>query len=303
MAAMSGPASSSSGVDLSRLPAPTIVATLSFEAILAALVEQLQAVLPEFDAIVESDPVMKILQVAAYRELLLRGAVNDAGKQVMTAYAAGANLDHLAALVAVSRLVLDPGDPDAGIPPTLESDADLRQRIVLAPEGFSVAGPELAYVYHAKSASGEVLDASATSPEPGEVLVSVLARAGDGAADADLLATVEAVVNSRAIRPLGDLVTVASAQIVDFAIDATLYTYAGPDSALVLQSARDQLDAYLARHRRLGRDIPRSGVIAALTVEGIQRVVLTAPAADVVCDPTQAAWCTGIVTAHGGHAD
>ena len=32
-----------------------------------------------------------------------------------------------------------------------------------------------------------------------------------------------------------------------------------------------------------------------------QRVVLAAPTADVVCDYTQAAWCTDIVIAHGGY--
>jgi phage-related baseplate assembly protein len=45
----------------------------------------------------------------------------------------------------------------------MEADEDLRQRIVLAPESFSVAGPELAYVFHARSAHPDVLDASATS--------------------------------------------------------------------------------------------------------------------------------------------
>src|SRR5690606_40001523 len=136
--------------------------------------------------------------------------------RVMTAYVTGANLDHLAALVGVARLELSPGDPDRGIAPTMESDDALRQRIVLAPEGFSVAGPELAYVFHVESASGDILDASATSPAPGEVLVSVLARAGDGTAGAPLLDAVAAIVNDRSVRPLGDLVTVASADIVEF---------------------------------------------------------------------------------------
>jgi phage protein D len=37
----------------------------------------------------------------------------------------------------------------------METDDALRQRIVLAPEGFSVAGPELAYVKHAKDARSD----------------------------------------------------------------------------------------------------------------------------------------------------
>lgn len=285
---MSTAPASSNAIDLSRFPAPTIVEQLTFEQILAELVESLRARLPAFDALVESDPVMKLLQVVAYRELLLRQGANDAARQLMVAYALGANLDHLAALVGVTRL---PG----------EADDALRQRAVLGPEGFSVAGPELAYIYHAKSADPGVLDASAISPAPGEVRVTVLSRDGDGAASAALLDAVRERVNAREVRPLGDLVTVASAEIRTFAVHATLYTFAGPDRSLVLTAAREQLDRYLAECRLLGRDVTMSGLYAALTVPGVQRVVLAAPTADVVCDYTQAAWCTDIVIAHGGY--
>lgn len=67
-------------VDLSRLPAPTIVETLDFDTIYGQMLAALQALVPAFDATVESDPVIKLLQVAAYRELLLRARVNDAAR-------------------------------------------------------------------------------------------------------------------------------------------------------------------------------------------------------------------------------
>ena len=82
-------------VDLSRLPAPSVVEALNYETIYAAMLEQLQLFVPDFDATVESDPAVKILQVAAYRELLLRQRVNDAARQVMVAFATGANLKAL----------------------------------------------------------------------------------------------------------------------------------------------------------------------------------------------------------------
>jgi phage-related baseplate assembly protein len=305
MLPVSGTATSSSGVDLSRLPPPTIVEALTFETILADLIARVQEIMPGFDATVDSDPAVKILQLWAYRELLLRQMVDDAGRQLLTAYAMGANLDHLASLVGVARLVLDPGDEEQGIAPTLESDADLRQRIVLAAESFSCAGPELAYIFHAKSAHPDVLDASATSPEPGEVLVSLLSRTGDGTAPPatiDAVAAVLSPVVGNRIRPMGDVVTVASAEIIEFAIVAILYTFAGPDRTLVLEAARARLDAYLAESRKLGRNINDSSIKAALTVAGVQRVVLPGWA-DIICDPTQAAWCTGIDITHGGYDD
>jgi phage-related baseplate assembly protein len=295
--------SSSTTVDLSRLTAPIIVEQKPFETILAEMVAQVQALLPSFDATVDSDPAVKVLQVAAYREVLIRQVAQDGGKQVMVAFATGAQLDHLAALVGVARLVITPADTAAGTAPVLEDDSALRQRIVLAPEGFSVAGPELAYVFHAKSAAPGVLDASATSPIPGEVVVSVLSRDDDGTASAVLLDAVAAVVTDPGIRPLGDAVSVRSAEIVPFAIVADLITFTGPDRALLLASARTRLDAYLANSRKLGRDITRSAIFGALMTEGVQNAVIHEPAADVVCDLTEAAHCTAITLGFGGYGE
>lgn len=292
----------SSAVDLSRLPPPNVVEQLSFETIYATNLADLREILPDFDATVKSEPAVKLLQLFSYREMLVRQEFNDRARLLMIAFSTGGDLDHLGAIVGVGRLVLDPGDPEQGIDPTYESDVDLRQRIVLAPESFSVAGPELAYVFHAKTADADVLDASATSPVPGQVVVAVLSRTGAGEASAELIAAVDAVYG-RAVRPLGDEVIVQSAEILDFAINATLFTFSGPDTGLVLEAARDRLDLYLAESRRLGRDITLSSIMAALTAAGVQRVALAAPAADVVCSPLQAAHCTAITIAHGGYGN
>lgn len=287
----------STSVDLSRLPPPVLVEQLTFDAIVADMVSALKLYWPAFDATIDDEPLMLLLQALAYRELLKRAEYNDRARQQLVAFATGGNLDHLGALVGVARLQLS---ADLLV---MESDDALRQRIVLAPEGFSVAGPELAYVAHAKSADADVLDASASSPAPGEVRVTVLARGGDGTASPALLAKVAARVNAREIRPLGDLVTVASATIRPFAVDATLYTFAGPDRELLLTTARADLETYLADCRRLGRDVTLSGLYAALTVPGIQRVELASPTATIVCDATQTAHCTAITIAHGGYDD
>lgn len=294
------PAMAFTAVDLSRLPVPDIIEQLDYETLLADALAQLRALDPTFDALVESDPAYKILQVAVYRELLLRQDFNERLKGTMLAYATGAALDHLGALMGVQRLVLDPGDPGNGIPETLESDTDFRRRIQLAPEGFSVAGPEGAYVYHALAAHPDVLDASATSPSPGEVVVTVLSRHGDGSASSSLLDAVSASLSSDDVRPMTDHVTVQGATIVPYAIAATLYTYAGPDPAVVLATAQRRLQDYVSQSHRLGRDVALSGILAALHAEGVQRVALSAPTADIVVDRTQAAWCASIDIAHGG---
>jgi phage-related baseplate assembly protein len=137
------------------------------------------------------------------------------------------------------------------------------------------------------------------------VLVSILSRTGDGTApDAtiDAVAAVLTPIAGNRIRPMGDAVTVASAEIVDFALTVTVYTYLGPDRTLVLDAAQAGVDAFLANSRRLGRNITISGLHAAATVPGVQRVALDLDE-DVICSLTQAANCTGITMLHGGYDD
>jgi len=291
----------SSSVDLSRLPPPAVVEQLSFEIILAEMIADIQARLPSFDATVESDPAVKILQIAAYRELINRQKFNDRARGVMLAYARGSDLDQLAALVGVTRLVITPADELNGIPAVLEPDDALRQRTVLAPESFSVAGPELAYVFHARSAHADVLDASAISPVPGEVIVTVLSREGNGTASAEVLTAVDAVVNGRPVRPLTDFVTVQSVEVVPFTIEAQLFTFPGPDASLIVAAAQAKLDEHLAANRLIGRDLTFSGLNAALHVEGVQRVQFTTPLATLAIGPTQVAHCTAIDASFGGY--
>ena len=286
-------------VDLSRLPAPAIIEALDFETIQADAVARMQELMPDFVPR-DSDPATKILQVVSYIVQLVRQRVNDAARAVMPAYATGADLDNIAALFGITRFTLVPADEVLGIPAVMESDADFRRRMVLAPEGYSVAGPEGAYVFHALSADEDVLDASAISPAPGEVLVSVLSRTGSGEAPPELLAAVDAFVSDETRRPLTDFVTVQSAEIIEYAVDATLTTFSGPDGSVVLATAQASLAAYVEASHRLGRDITRSGLYAALHVEGVQNVVLTAPAADIIISRTQAPHCTGITIAYAG---
>ncbi len=303
MAAMSTAAASSSAIDLSRLPAPTIVVQLTFEQILAELIDSLRLLLPDFDATVDSDPIVKLLQVFAYRELLLRQNGDDSGRQVMVAYATGANLDQLGALVGVRRLTVTAADPLTGADAVLETDEALRRRIVLAPEAFSVAGPETAYVSLALGADATISDASAYSPVPGRVVVSILAAGGNGTTSADQIARVHAAVTAPDKRPLTDLVEVVSATIVPFAVVGRIHVFRGPDATVVLAQAQARVADVVAQARRLGRDVPRSVLIAAMHVEGVQRVDLDQPAADVVVDPTQATNCVGTDIRIAGYGD
>jgi len=283
-------------INLADLVAPDVVDTVDFEAILAQMLLDLQQRDPAFTALVESDPAYKILEVAAYREMLIRQRVNEAAKAVMLAFATGADLDQIAANYNVQRLVIDSGDPDAipPVPPEYESDADLRRRVQLAPEGYTVAGSQGAYVFHALGADPLVKDAQAVSPSPGQVTVYVLSRAGNGAAAIDTIDAVDAALSAETLRPMTDNVTVQSAAITEYALVAELTLYPGPDAAVVLQAAEAAALSHVAAQHRMGYDITRSGLFAALHQTGVQNVTITSPAADIVVATGEAAYCTSV---------
>ena len=283
-------------VDLSKLPFPDAVEVLDFETILSEMLADYQSRDPAYSALVESDPAYKVLEVAAFRELLLRQRVNEAIKAVTLAYANDADLDQIAARYNVERLLIDAGNPDATppVPPTYESNDSLRRRVQLSFEGFSTAGPEGAYVFHSLGSDARVLDADARSPVPGQVVVAVLSRVGSGVAPSDLLAAVNAALSDEDVRPLTDQVLVESAAIVNYAIIAQLTLYPGPDAAVVLNAANAAAVAYAETNHRLGRDVTLSGLYAALHQEGVQNVLLTSPPASIAVARNQASYCTGI---------
>ena len=293
-------------IDLSQLPVPTIIEALDFETILTDVKAVMVASFPEDQRAsvaaaltLESEPLTIIAQAMAYRELLLRQRINEGAAACMLSHATGDDLDNIAANLDTERLVITEATDTADA--VTESDEALRLRAQAAFEGMSVAGPSAAYEYFARSASGQVADARATSPSPAEVVVAVLSTDGDGTASAELLDAVAAAVNDEEVRPLGDRVKVQSAEIVEYAIDATLYLYPGPESEPIINAAMASLKAFLADNdKKIGRDIVRSAISAALHVQGVQRVVINAPAADLRIDNTQAARNTGYTVDNGG---
>lgn len=289
-------------VDLSKLAAPDIVEALDYETIRSARIARMRQILdasgllPDWNPDLEGDIIVKVIEEAAYREFLMRQRINDAARGVMLATATGSDLDHLAANLNTERLTVTPANPNA-IPPTeavMEANAKLRARAQLAFEGLSTAGPEGAYIFHALSADARVADVSITSPEPGDVVVTILSTEEGGIASADLLDAVRAALAGvgDGVRPFTDRVTVQAASPVDYTVAATLELYEGPDEEVVLAAAKDALAAFIAKQRRLGEPVTFDGLHAALRVEGVRRVTLAEPTAAVETTSTQFPNCT-----------
>ena len=290
--------SGAKGIDLSRLPAPDVIETLKFDALLQAIKDDFKRRAPQHAKTLdlESEPLAKLLQSAAYTAMHLRQRVNDAARSVMLAYATGRDLDHLAALFNVVRLEIGPANTQATPPVNakMEDDGKLRARVQMALEGVSSAGSISAYRYHGLSADGQVKDIGVDSPKPGQVRISVLSKTANGAADASLLVKVREKLTAEKVRPLTDTVTVQGADIRAYAISAKLHIGPGPDKEVVRKAADKAARAYSGAQHKLGADIRLSALYAALHLSGVEQVTLTAPASDLVCQAHQAPWCTGV---------
>lgn len=291
-----------STIDLSALPAPQVLESLDFEDTYQQSLTTFREGMGEsWNAELESDPVLALLEVAAFSRLQDRARVNDAAKALLLAYAKGTDLDQLAGNVQLTRLVVQAEDLTA-VPPikeVLEEDDALRERVQLVYEGLTTAGPRNSYILHARNASGLVADATAESPSPATVVVTVLSLEDDGAATASLLADVTQRLNDDDVRPVGDRLIVQSAQILRYDIKAVVYfTGNGPENEALLAECKRRLKAWINPRRRLGVEVPRSAIDAQLHIEGVRRVDLIGWV-DLKPTKAQAAWCASVTVTRG----
>lgn len=290
-------------IDLAQLPAPQIVEQIDFEQILAERKAYAISLWPVEEQAeiaarlaLESEPLTKLLEENAYRETVWRQRVNEASVANMLALAKGTDLENIAANYNVARLVVQEAKPSAipPIPLVMESDDSLRERAQMAWEGLSTAGSRNSYIFHARSADGQVADATAESPSPAAVVVIVQSLLGDGTASPALLATVKTYLSDDDRRPVADRLTVQGADIINYQVKAKLYMLSnGPESELALAAAKTSLFKFVSQRRRLGLEVSESIVHASLHVEGVRKVVLQ-NWQDIVATPYQAPFCTDI---------
>lgn len=231
-------------------------------------------------------PERLFLDWLAYQFALQRIAVQDAGEQTLLAFARGAALDHLGALLGLARL--------AG-----ESDDRFRERIREAPETFSVAGPVLAYRALAFGAATGIVDVAVTQPRPGTVRVAVLTA--EGMPTPELLTAVRTALSGEKSRPVSDTVEVVAPDRLVWTLSATVTLSAGVDRPTVVAAVEAAAAAYVAERRAgLGRDLVPSQAIAAMqSVPGVHRVDLTSPALTVLDGHQWADGTLGAVTIAG----
>jgi phage-related baseplate assembly protein len=77
-------------------------------------------------------------------------------------------------------------------------------------------------------------------------------------------------------------------------VEAVITVYSGPSSAVVETEANDALQKFISDRHEIGRVIAISGIYDALHVDGVKKVELISPVADVETTNEQAPYCINI---------
>ncbi|UED76106.1 baseplate J/gp47 family protein [Brevibacillus sp. DP1.3A] len=185
-----------------------------------------------------------------------------------------------------------------------EEDDAYADRIRQAPERFSVAGPDGAYRYWARTASPLIVDVSVDSPSPCVVEIRPLLKDG-GVPGQEILDLVDGVCNDRKIRPLTDHVQVLAPEIVSYDISLTYWISTGNSStaASIQANVQQALSDYKQWQKsKLGRSVDPSELIARIKNAGAKRVAVTLPAYKAL-SPYQVAVENTVAIDYGGLED
>lgn len=187
-------------------------------------------------------------------------------------------VDPLPYVVTVENITVTSGGAD------VEEDDPYANRIRLAPEKFSTAGPELAYKYYALTASQDIGDVEVDSPSPGVTRIVALLKNGEQPTQQHLDKILE-VCSQKDVRPLTDQVIASAPDIVQF--DMSVNYWLPNSKAAVATELINRIEArfeeYLIWQKsKLGRDINPTEVIDRLKnidadTKGAERVEVDTP--------------------------
>lgn len=166
----------------------------------------------------------------------------------------------------------------------VESDEFYRDRIRQAPESFSNAGSEGAYIFHTKSVSSLITDVLVTSENPGEVDIYALLEGGE-LPETEMLNAIEKHLREDNVRPLTDFVQVKQPFTVDYSINLR-YLIArsdAGDAAKIIAKVNAAVDDFAIWQRsKIGRDINDTELYWRIRSAGAKRAEILSPTFEVV---------------------
>ena len=271
--------------NLARLPLPASIKQVDYETNFMALLDKFKTLQPEYDAYLESDPVIKIFEACAYVLTLKDQERNDQIKAILIAFANGADLDNLGALLAEARQ-------------ENEEDERFRIRILTALDKASTAGAAEAYEALSLEADARVADVKAYDDitQPAKAFVTIQSNMSDnGEADSELIGVVASYLNHEDRKPLGAQVIVGSVAALNYQIDAVVKFDESADIETVKLHMLDAINELVVQKHKINAEIALSEIYARLNIEGVSVVEeLNEPKANIKAGKHQAPFCTSI---------
>ena len=170
-----------------------------------------------------------------------------------------------------------------------ESDENFRERIQIAPESFSVAGPKEAYRYFARSANADIIDVAVMGPpdtNPGYVDIYPLMTGGTLPSD-EVLGEVLKVCSAENVRPDTDYVSVKSPVSVNYSLNVKYWIddKDSVNSSYIRSEVESEVEGWILWQRqKLGRDINPSELIRRVINAGAKRCEVSSPEFRVLKD-------------------
>lgn len=207
-------------------------------------------------------------------------------------------VDPVAYVTAVTNIDTSSGGTN------LETDEKLAERVFLAPSSYSVAGPDDAYIYWAKTYNTNIGSVKPTSPNPCEVVIYILMADGT-IPESGVVSGLQEFLQDGNIRPLTDRVTVATPTVQNFAVNLTYYINRShsAQASMIQQEVEDAVTDYITwQTTEIGKDINPSELIKRVVAAGAKRVEIASPVFTTVTE-TEVAQCTGWTVNYGGLED
>lgn len=255
-------------IDLSKLPAPSVIEELSFDSLVDAHKQELLQRQPGLANVINlaSEPIVKQLEVFAYREMLLRQRINQAARSNLLAYATGSDLDHKGAFYDLARLAD-------------EADDRYRQRIQYRIASLAGNGTAEQYKLIAMTASSNVRDSNVYLFAPG--VVGLILWLFDPSQKASTESLVTAAMNEPNAKPVGISVVITTAKVKTFDLTATVYREPAAPVDLSAQVRSIFIDR-LGIYAKLGKSIPLSWITSVLHQPYISRVKFIESQPDII---------------------
>ena len=271
--------------DLSKLPLPDSISKTNFDDNFLALVKRFKELEPDWNAYLESDPIIKIFEACAYVLTNKDQQRNDQVKAILIASSQGNDLDNLGALLAETRF-------DG------EDDERYRTRIITALSKVSSAGSAGAYEALALEADSRVVDVVAYDDinKPAKAFIAIQSNESDmGVASNDLIKVVSEYLNHEDRKPLGVEVIVSSIEPVEYLVNAIVRLDDNVDKNIVLSTMQSAIEMLVDSKKKIGTEIAISEIYASLNIEGVAVVEeLSSPAKNIKTTNTQVPYCSNI---------